>query len=149
MPLAPLTDRLFFEFRNCDVNDVAIDTFDAPPLHLSAYDDSPTTISMTVAILILVYLVALTFSSIALHRRCGCVVASFLAGFIAAFLATSVFVVLEERSTDPKEYVATFWYGGISLWIASAVLSCLIGLPIQKRKPNKTPQTIRTFGPHV
>jgi hypothetical protein len=87
-----------------------------------------------ITVLVPVYLAALIFGSIVLHRRCRCLCAACLTGFISAFLATSVFVAIEERSTNPSEYIATFWWGGISLWIVSSILSGFIGLPIQRRK---------------
>jgi len=89
---------------------------------------------MTGIVLVPVYLAALIVGSIVLHRRYRCIMAACLTGFISAFLTTSVFVVIEERSTDLNEYIGTFWYGGISLWIASAVLSGFIGLPFQRKK---------------
>ena len=84
--------------------------------------------------LITVYLAALIFGSITLHRRFGCIAAAVLAGFASSFLATSVFTAFEEKSLNPQEYIAAFWWGGISLWIISTIISGCIGIPIQRKK---------------
>ena len=89
---------------------------------------------MTAVVLIPVYLTALIVGSVVLHRRYSCFAAAILTGFISAFLATSVFVAVEERSSDPNEYIGAFWWGGISLWIVSSILSGFIGLPFQRKK---------------
>ena len=91
-------------------------------------------IKMMVAILVPVYLAALIVGSMVLHRRYRCVAAACLTGFIAAFLATSVFVAFEERSTNLNDYIGAFWWGGISLWIVSSIISGFIGLPFQRKK---------------
>jgi len=84
--------------------------------------------------LIIVYLATLIFGGIMLHRRYGCVVAAVLAGFASSFLATSVFTAFEEKSLNPLEYTGVFWWGGISLWVISTIISGLIGIPIQRKK---------------
>jgi hypothetical protein len=88
---------------------------------------------MMVAILVIVYLAVLIVGSVVFHRRYGCAVAACLTGFIAAFLTTSGFVAFVERSRSPSEYIGTFWWGGVSLWIVSSILSCFIGLPFQRK----------------
>jgi len=89
---------------------------------------------MTEAVLVLVYLTALIVGSLVLHRRFSCIAAAFLAGLISAFLTTSSFVASEVRGASASDYLGTFWWGGIGLWIVSSIISGFIGLPIQRKK---------------
>ncbi len=81
-----------------------------------------------------VYLAAVLAFSLAFHARCRCVKASALSGLGAAFVTTSLYAACESRSLNPLEYVASFVWFGVTPALVGALLSGLIGLPLQCRK---------------
>jgi len=89
---------------------------------------------MTELILIPLYLAALIGGSVIFHRRYKCVKASCFTGLMSSWVIVITILALEEKSTNPMEYLGAFIYAGIGLWIFSSTLSGFIGMPFQLRK---------------
>jgi len=89
---------------------------------------------MTELIFAPAYLLVLIAGSLYFHARHRCIRASCATGFLAAWAVVIAICAIEERSTNPLEYLGAFLYAGIGIWIFSAVLSGFIGAAIQIKK---------------